>query len=143
MLLTPSAPSAGSAETSDEQLDWGWPVKGRIISQYSETASLKGIDISGAKGAPVVATAPGRVVYAGSGLRGYGKLVIVKHNKTYLSAYAHLDQISIREGQNIAKGQEIGKMGNSDTDQVKLHFEIRSLGKPVDPMRFLPGTGNR
>ena len=87
---------------------------------------------------PIVASAPGKVVYAGSGLRGYGKLVIVKHNKTFLSAYAHLDQITIREGQTVAKGQELGKMGNTDADQVKLHFEIRSLGKPVDPLRYLP-----
>ena len=134
---TPSPPAA-SPEGGDDQVDWGWPVKGRILSGYSETASLKGIDIAGTKGIAVVATAAGRVVYSGSGLRGYGKLVIVKHNKTYLSAYAHLDQISIREGQNVTKGQEIGKMGNSDADQTKLHFEIRSLGKPVDPMRFLP-----
>ena len=75
---------------------------------------------------------------AGSGLRGYGKLVIVKHNKTYLSAYAHLDPISVKEGQMVGKGQELGRMGNTDADQVKLHFEIRSLGKPVDPMRYLP-----
>ena len=135
---TTPVPAATATEAGDEQVDWGWPVKGKIVNGFSETASLKGIDISGAKGIPVVASAPGRVVYAGSGLRGYGKLVIVKHNKTYLSAYAHLDQISIREGQNVTKGQEIGKMGNSDADQVKLHFEIRSLGKPVDPMRFLP-----
>ena len=135
---TTSAPAPTATEAGDEQVDWGWPVKGKIVNGFSETASLKGIDISGAKGIPVVASAPGRVVYAGSGLRGYGKLVIVKHNKTYLSAYAHLDQISIREGQNVSKGQEIGKMGSSDADQVKLHFEIRSLGKPVDPMRFLP-----
>ena len=78
------------------------------------------------------------MVYAGSGLRGYGKLVIVKHNKTFLSAYAHLDAITIREGQNVTKGQQVGTMGSTDADQVKLHFEIRALGKPVDPMRYLP-----
>lgn len=127
-----------AADTGDDRVDWGWPVRGRIISGYSESASLKGIDIGGAAGLPILASAPGKVVYAGSGLRGYGKLVIVKHNKTYLSAYAHLDQITIREGQTVAKGQELGKMGNTDADQVKLHFEIRSLGKPVDPLRYLP-----
>ncbi len=127
-----------AANTGDDRVDWGWPVRGRIISGYSESASLKGIDIGGAAGVPIVASAPGKVVYAGSGLRGYGKLVIVKHNKTFLSAYAHLDQITIREGQTVAKGQELGKMGSTDADQVKLHFEIRSLGKPVDPMRYLP-----
>ena len=130
------APAA--ADTSDDRVDWSWPVRGRIISGYSESASLKGIDIGGAAGLPILASAPGKVVYAGSGLRGYGKLVIVKHNKTYLSAYAHLDQISIREGQMVTKGQELGKMGNTDADQVKLHFEIRKLGKPVDPAKYLP-----
>jgi lipoprotein NlpD len=131
-------PPPAAADSGDDRVDWGWPVRGRIISGYSESASLKGIDIGGAAGVPIVASAPGRVVYAGSGLRGYGKLVIVKHNKTYLSAYAHLDQISIREGQNVTRGQELGKMGNTDADQVKLHFEIRALGKPVDPLRYLP-----
>ncbi|MEO7760865.1 MAG: peptidoglycan DD-metalloendopeptidase family protein [Casimicrobiaceae bacterium] len=134
--LSPS-PSAAAAQ-GDDRVDWAWPVRGKIISSYSETASLKGIDIGGATGAPIMASAPGKVVYAGSGLRGYGKLVIVKHNKTYLSAYAHLDQISVKEGQNVGKGQELGRMGSSDADQTKLHFEIRSLGKPVDPMRYLP-----
>ena len=136
----PSSPvlPPAAVDSSDDRVDWGWPARGKIISGYSETASLKGIDIGGAAGVPIVASAQGRVVYAGSGLRGYGKLVIVKHNKTYLSAYAHLDQISIREGQNVSRGQELGKMGNTDADQVKLHFEIRALGKPVDPLRYLP-----
>jgi len=140
----PSAPSAPPAilppagESGDDRVDWAWPVRGRILNGYSESASLKGIDIGGSAGVPIVASAPGKVVYAGSGLRGYGKLVIVKHNKTYLSAYAHLDQISVKEGQSVGRGQELGKMGNTDADQVKLHFEIRSLGKPVDPMRYLP-----
>ena len=132
-VLPPAATDSG-----DDRVEWGWPVRGKIISGYSETANLKGIDIGGTTGVAIVASAPGKVVYAGSGLRGYGKLVIVKHNKTYLSAYAHLDQISIKEGQQVTKGQELGKMGNSDTDQVKLHFEIRALGKPVDPLRYLP-----
>ena len=137
---TPGAPpvTAPAGDVADDQVDWAWPVKGRILSGYSESASLKGIDIAGNKGIPVAATAAGRVVYAGSGLRGYGKLVIVKHNKTFLSAYAHLDAITIREGQNVTKGQQVGTMGSTDADQVKLHFEIRALGKPVDPMRYLP-----
>jgi lipoprotein NlpD len=133
-----AAPPASSVDSSDDRVDWGWPARGRIINGYSESASLKGIDIGGPAGASIVSSAPGKVVYAGSGLRGYGKLVIVKHNKTYLSAYAHLDQILVKEGQMVGKGQELGKMGNTDADQVKLHFEIRSLGKPVDPMRYLP-----
>jgi len=139
----PAAPAApvlppAAADSGDDRVEFGWPARGKIISAFSETASLKGIDIGGAAGVPILASAAGRVVYAGSGLRGYGKLVIVKHNKTYLSAYAHLDQISVREGQNVAKGQELGKMGSTDTDQVKLHFEIRAMGKPVDPLRYLP-----
>jgi lipoprotein NlpD len=132
--VAPSAPP----DSGEDRVEWGWPTRGRIINGYSESASLKGIDIGGAAGAPILSSAPGKVVYAGSGLRGYGKLVIVKHNKTYLSAYAHLDQITVKEGQTVGKGQELGKMGNTDADQVKLHFEIRSLGKPVDPLRYLP-----
>ncbi len=98
----------------------------------------KGVDIVGQRGQTVVASASGKVVYSGSGLRGYGKLIIIKHNKTYLSAYAHNDQILVKEGQSVSKGQKIAEMGNSDADQVKLHFEIRKLGKPVDPAKYLP-----
>ena len=122
----------------DDRLDWGWPVKGKIVGSYSETANLKGIDIAGKVGDPVLASAPGKVVYAGSGLRGYGKLIIIKHNKTYLSAYAHNREILVKEGQQVGKGQKIAEMGNTDADQVKLHFEIRRLGKPMDPVRYLP-----
>jgi len=122
----------------DEKVDWVWPVKGRIVTGFSEAASLKGIDIAGAAGAPVAASAGGKVVYAGMGLRGYGKLIIVKHNGTYLSAYAHNKEILVKEGQQVAKGQKIAEMGNTDADQVKLHFEIRRHGKPVDPLRYLP-----
>ncbi len=86
----------------------------------------------------MVASAAGKVVYSGSGLRGYGKLIIIKHNKTYLSAYAHNDQILVKEGQNVTKGQKIAEMGNTDASQVELHFEIRKLGKPVDPAQYLP-----
>jgi lipoprotein NlpD len=129
---------AQSAATDDEDLDWAWPSKGKIISSFNEGASLKGVDISGKAGQPVLATAPGKVVYSGSGLRGYGKLVIIKHNKTYLSAYAHNSQILVKEGQAVVKGQRIAEMGDSDADQVKLHFEIRRLGKPVDPIKYLP-----
>jgi lipoprotein NlpD len=128
------APSPGD----DEGLDWVWPAKGKLVAQFSESASLKGIDIAGAAGDAVVASAPGRVVYAGSGLRGYGKLVIIKHNATYLTAYAHNKDIMVKEGQSVTRGQKIAEMGSSDTDRVKLHFEIRRLGKPMDPLRFLP-----
>ena len=122
----------------DEKVDWSWPAKGRIVTGFSEAANLKGIDIAGAAGQPVAASAGGKVVYAGTGLRGYGKLIIVKHNGTYLSAYAHNREILVKEGQQVARGQKIAEMGNTDADQVKLHFEIRRHGKPVDPLRYLP-----
>jgi lipoprotein NlpD len=86
----------------------------------------------------VLASAPGRVVYAGSGLRGYGKLVIIKHNNTFLSAYAHNRDIVVKEGQQVTRGEKIAEMGSTDADQVKLHFEIRRLGRPMDPLKFLP-----
>ncbi len=122
----------------DERVDWSWPAKGRIVTGFSEAANLKGIDIAGAAGQAVAASAGGKVVYAGTGLRGYGKLIIVKHSGAYLSAYAHNKEILVKEGQQVAKGQKIAEMGNTDADQVKLHFEIRRHGKPVDPLRYLP-----
>lgn len=124
-------------QDGDESVDWGWPVAGKILSGFSEAA--KGVDIAGRAGQPVLAGAAGKVVYSGSGLRGYGKLVIIKHNSAYLSAYAHNSQILVKEGESVAKGQKIAEMGNTDTDQVKLHFEIRRFGKPVDPLKHLPG----
>jgi lipoprotein NlpD len=125
------------AGTDREDVDWMWPVKGsKVISPFSEAS--KGVDLSGRKGAPVVAAAAGRVVYAGAGLRGYGKLVIIKHNNTWLSAYAHNDNIVVKEQQDVRKGQKIAEMGQSDADQVKLHFEVRREGKPVDPAKVLP-----
>ena len=125
-------------EIDDDNLGWVWPTAGKIVAGFSESANLKGIDIAGKAGQPVVASAAGKVVYAGTGLRGYGKLIIVKHNTTFLSAYAHNREIAVKEGQQVAKGQKIAEMGDSDADQVKLHFEIRRLGKPVDPVKFLP-----
>jgi lipoprotein NlpD len=119
-------------------LEWGMPTNGRLVAGFSETDNRKGVDIAGQRGQTVVASASGKVVYSGSGLRGYGKLIIIKHNKTFLSAYAHNDQILVKEGQSVSKGQKIAEMGNTDADQVKLHFEIRKLGKPVDPAKFLP-----
>jgi lipoprotein NlpD len=133
----PASPS--TAENGDnDRLDWTWPAKGKLIGAFSETANLKGIDIAGTAGEPVVASAPGKVVYAGTGLRGYGKLIIIKHNSIYLSAYAHNREILVKEGQQVARGQKIAEMGNTDAEQVKLHFEIRRLGKPMDPVRYLP-----
>jgi lipoprotein NlpD len=132
-LPTPS----GSAE-DDDKLDWLWPATGKLVTGFSDNANLKGIDIAGKVGQPVLASAGGKVVYAGSGLRGYGKLIIIKHNKNYLSAYAHNKDILVKEGQQVARGQKIAEMGNTDADQVKLHFEIRRLGKPMDPLKYLP-----
>lgn len=130
---------APSKEADDEEdLEWGMPASGKVIADFSESANRKGVDIAGKQGQPVVASASGKVVYSGSGLRGYGKLIIIKHNKTFLSAYAHNDQLLVKEGQSVGKGQKIGEMGNTDTDQVKLHFEIRKFGKPVDPAQYLP-----
>lgn len=122
----------------DEALKWVWPSNGKVIASFSEPGN-KGVDIGGKLGQPVLASADGKVVYSGSGLRGYGKLIIIKHNKTYLSAYAHNSRLLVKEGQNVAKGQKIAEMGSSDADQIELHFEIRRLGKPVDPLKFLPG----
>ncbi len=135
-----AAPAAAVEADDEDKLDWVWPAKGKVVVTFSETANLKGIDIAGSAGDPVIATAGGKVVYVGNGLRGYGKLVIVKHNKTWLSAYAHNREILVKEGQQVTRGQKIAEMGNTDADQVKLHFEIRRLGKPVDPARYLPAV---
>jgi lipoprotein NlpD len=132
--------AAGSTVTSsdDDKLSWMWPSDGRIVATFDEGRN-KGIDIAGRPGQQVVAAGSGKVMYAGSGIRGYGNLVIVKHNNSLLSAYAHNRKIVVKEGDNVAKGQVIAEMGDSDADSVKLHFEIRQQGKPVDPSRFLPG----
>ena len=144
---SPSTPAARSppqdgaspgAGNDADALDWAWPAKGKVVTAFSETANLKGIDIAGTAGEAVRASAAGKVVYAGSGLRGYGKLIIIKHNATYLSAYAHNREILVKEGQQVARGQKIAEMGNTDADQVKLHFEIRRRGKPIDPAKYLP-----
>jgi lipoprotein NlpD len=131
-------PSAATGD--DEDIDWAWPATGKVISGFNDAESAKGIDIAGSQGQAVNAAAAGKVIYSGSDLRGYGKLVIIKHNKTYLSVYAHNSAIVIKEGQQVAKGQKIAEMGNSDADQVKLHFEIRRQGKSVDPAKYLSGN---
>lgn len=119
----------------EDAVAWIWPTEGKVIRTYSD--SNKGLDISGRTGQAVIAAGDGKVVYSGNGLRGYGKLIIIKHNKTFLSAYAHNSQLLVKEGQSVKKGQKIAEMGNTDADQVKLHFEIRRFGKPVDPMQYL------
>ena len=120
-------------------LKWQWPSSGKIIALFGGVTALnKGIDLGGKLGEPVLAAAAGQVVYAGSGLRGYGKLLIIKHNDIFLSAYAHNNELLVKEGDFVKVGQKIADMGSSGTDRVKLHFEIRSEGNPVDPLKYLP-----
>lgn len=141
----PSAPASGSrpavASAPAERegpLVWSWPTEGTIIARFSPGGPSKGIDIAGQAGQPIRAAAAGEVVYEGSGLRGYGQLIIVKHNAEFLSAYAHCAATYVREGSVIKAGQKIAEMGSTGTDRTKLHFEIRRRGIPVDPLEFLP-----
>ena len=131
------APVASSPEVTDEAMTFAWPVQGNLMAGFDDSKN-KGIDIGGKLGEPVLASADGKVVYAGSGLRGYGNLIILKHNNTFLTAYAHNQSLLVKEDQLVKRGQKIAEMGSSDADAVKLHFEIRKMGKPVDPSKFLP-----
>ena len=131
------ANNLANADSAEETVSFQWPTRGNVLAGFDEVKN-KGIDIAGKAGDPVLAAADGKVVYAGSGLRGYGNLVILKHNNTYLTAYAHNQSLIVKEDQAIKRGQKIAEMGNSDADQVKLHFEIRRQGKPVDPAKYLP-----
>jgi lipoprotein NlpD len=133
------APAAAPAAVRepDDDVNWAWPAGGPVLGGFDE-AKTKGLAIGGKAGDPVSAAADGRVVYAGSGLRGYGNLIIVKHNSTYLTAYAHNQTLLVKEDQVVRRGQKIAEMGSSDADRVQLHFEIRRQGKPVDPARLLP-----
>ncbi len=135
----PAAASPGGAPAPAIAADnaWLWPADGVLAGRFGGTGG-KGIDIVGARQSPVRAAAPGKVVYSGSGLRGYGRLLIVKHAGEFLSAYAHNDSVLVKEGDTVAAGQQIAVMGDSDADRVKLHFEIRRYGKPLDPMDYLP-----
>jgi lipoprotein NlpD len=136
--VKPEVPAAAPAVAiGPDDVPWMWPTSAKLSAAYSE-AGNKGMDFSGKAGDPVLAAGDGKVVYAGSGLRGFGELVIVKHNATYLSAYAHNRKILVKEGQQVSRGQRIAEMGNTDADSVKLHFEIRKQGKPVDPAQYLP-----
>lgn len=128
----PPPPSAGA-----DDVDFIWPASGALIAGFDE-AKNKGLGIAGKAGDAVLAAADGRVVYAGAGLRGYGNLIILKHNNTFLTAYAHNQTLLVKEDQNVKRGQKIAEMGSTDADRVKLHFEIRRSGKPVDPARYLP-----
>ncbi len=132
-----SAPAAAVSRDPEEDLNWAWPATGSVVTPFDDNKS-KGLSIAGKAGDPVLAAADGRVVYAGAGLRGYGNLIIVKHNTTYLTAYAHNQTLLVKEDQIVRRGQKIAEMGSSDADRVQLHFEIRRLGKPIDPARLLP-----
>lgn len=134
-LEKPADTPADAARAPDDGIGWIWPAEGRVVGTFE--GGRKGIDIAGKMGQPVMAAGAGTVLYASS-VRGYGNLVIVKHSNNLLSAYAHNKTILVKEGQAVTKGQRIAEMGNSDTDSVKLHFEIRQQGKPVDPSKFLP-----
>lgn len=140
--LPPLAPGAAGGAAApvlsdEERVTWIWPTEGKVVGTFEEGKN-KGLDIAGKLGQRVMAASAGKVMYAGSGIRGYGNLVIVKHSNSVLSAYAHNRAILVKEGDPVIKGQAIAEMGNSDSDSVKLHFEIRQQGKPVDPSRFLP-----
>jgi lipoprotein NlpD len=130
-------PTTPPAKEGDDNVNWRWPSNGALLKPFEEGRS-KGLTLSGKAGDAVLAAADGRVVYAGSGLRGYGNLVILKHNSTYLTAYAHNQRLLVKEDQTVRRGQEIAQMGSTDADQVQLHFEVRRLGKPIDPTRVLP-----
>ena len=135
---TPAVASgATTTGAAAEEMGWIWPSKGPILATFDEVKN-KGVDIGGTAGDAVLASADGRVVYAGAGLRGYGNLIILKHDNTYLTAYAHNQTLLVKEDQSVKKGQKIAEMGNTDADQVKLHFEVRRQGKPVDPVKYLP-----
>ena len=132
-----SAPAPAAATAAEDEIAWIWPTNGAVLAGFDEVKN-KGLDIGGSAGDPVVAAADGRVVYVGAGLRGYGNLIILKHNNTYLTAYAHNQTLLIKEDQSVRKGQKIAEMGSTDADRVKLHFEVRRQGKPVDPAKYLP-----
>ncbi|HXZ07836.1 MAG TPA: peptidoglycan DD-metalloendopeptidase family protein [Paraburkholderia sp.] len=131
-------PSLGdTSANANGNISFAWPVRGPLLNTFDDSKN-KGVNIGGAAGDPVKASADGRVVYAGNGLRGYGNLIIIKHDATYLTAYAHNRALMVKEGDAVTKGQKIAEMGNSDSDRVMLHFEVRRQGKPVDPLKYLP-----
>jgi lipoprotein NlpD len=136
----PAEPTVAAPPDDAPPDRWAWPGRGELLTRFGDGLS-KGIDIAGARGEHVQAAAQGKVAYTGVGLRGYGKLIIIRHGRTLLSAYAHNASILVKEGQDVARGQIISEMGDTDTDRVKLHFEIREYGKPVDPLNYLPRLG--
>lgn len=139
---TPKVADTPKAEASDSTSaaandDWRWPANGKLLGTFGQGGG-KGIDIAGERNAPVFAVAPGKVVYGGDGLRGYGKMLIVRHSDEFLTAYAHNQSLLVKEGDWIKGGQKIAEMGDTDSDRVKLHFEVRQYGKPLDPLKYLP-----
>jgi len=136
---TPKKVTSSTSSSSYVKVrDWQWPTKGKILQRFSATTGNKGVNIGGKKGQAIYAAAAGKVVYAGNALRGYGNIIIIKHNSDYLSAYAHNDVLLVKENQNVTAGQKIALMGKSSSPIVQLHFEIRYKGKSVDPLRYLP-----
>ena len=135
-----SKPTPAAADSTADA-GWIWPTNGPILHAFNQGSNPKGVAIGGEPGQPIVASAAGKVVYSGSGLRGYGKLIIIKHSDTYLSVYAHNKTLLVKEGERVVRGQKIAEMGDSDSQRVSLHFEIRRLGKPVDPLQYLPEGG--
>lgn len=136
-VAKPEPKAEPAVASGPDDVTWQWPSSGKVTAPYSDPGN-KGLDFGGKSGDSVQAAADGKVVYAGAGLRGYGELVIVKHNATFLSAYAHNRKILVKEGQQVTRGQKIAEMGNTDSESVKLHFEIRKQGKPIDPSLYLP-----
>jgi lipoprotein NlpD len=146
-VATAPVASAKASESSpgpqtQDSAGWIWPTTGKLLHPFNEGNNPKGVAIGGNPGQPIVASAAGKVVYSGMGLRGYGKLIIIKHDNTYLSVYAHNRELLVKEGERVSKGQRIAEMGNLDSERVGLHFEIRRLGKPVDPLEYLPPEGS-
>ena len=141
--VIPSKPQeAALGPERQESLRWVWPTAGQLLHPFDEGPNPKGVAIAGNPGQSIVASAAGKVVYSGSALRGYGKLIIIKHDNTYLSVYAHNRELLVKEGEHVSKGQRIAEMGSLDSEQVGLHFEIRRMGKPVDPLKYLPPQGS-
>jgi lipoprotein NlpD len=135
--VKPADKPADTAAGEEKSIAWVWPAEGAIISSFED--GKKGIDIAGKVGQPVYVAAPGKVMYAGSGIRGYGNLIVVRHTNTVTSVYAHNSNLLVKEEQMVTRGQKIAEMGSTDAESVRLHFEIRKQGKPVDPTKLLPG----
>ncbi len=138
-MVAKYTPKSSLLPSSSAAIDWRWPLKGKLIGKFNANKpGQQGVDISAAAGTLVRAAAGGKVVYSGNGLRGYGNLIIIKHNDKYLSAYAHNKSILVKEGVMVKMGQEIARIGATESQKIKLHFQVRVDGKPVDPLRYLP-----